>query len=107
MHNAQKSHNTIKGEKLNIDWYVLAYMPVTLDTTHFEISPSNFDAPANAVSIIQTKICTCTRKEQNYKERQKMEKNISGCILLNERKQKKTQTDRNKMLHTACHVSDM
>ena len=43
-----------KGEK-NWNWngYILDFMEPTSDTTHFERSPLNADAPENAVQIIQ------------------------------------------------------
>ena len=42
-----------RRKKIDIGCYVLPCMSIKLDTTQFEISLLNFDAPKNAVSIIQ------------------------------------------------------
>ena len=39
-------------KRIEIDGYVLSRMVVTRDTTQFETSLLNFDAPENAVQII-------------------------------------------------------
>ena len=49
----EKNVVNAKKNKLRLNVYVLSYMVVTRDTTHFERSLLNADASLNAVQIIQ------------------------------------------------------
>ena len=49
----QYTNNKRERKEVKLNGYVLLYMLITLDTSHFEISLLNLDAPENAVQIIQ------------------------------------------------------
>ncbi len=52
MENCKEQYKKWRKE-LKLNFYVLDFMVVTLDTDHFERSLLNTDAPENAVQIIQ------------------------------------------------------
>ena len=58
---AEKNRSIQTRREFRLLVYILYFMLVTRDTTHFEISPLNIDASRNAVQSVNNKI----QKEYN------------------------------------------